>query len=73
MERPLTGSIAIVTGASRGLGRAFALNLAESGAALTVVARSDVDLTETANQARAYGAACEMIVGMKARADWRGP
>ena len=35
MERLLTGSVAIVTGASRGLGLAFALELAECGATLT--------------------------------------
>ena len=52
MEGPLAGSIAIVTGASRGLGRAFALDLAECGAALALVARNGDDLADTANAVR---------------------
>ena len=52
MGGPLAGSIAIVTGASRGLGRAFALDLAECGAALALVARNGDDLADTANAVR---------------------
>lgn len=36
IERPLAGQTAIVTGSSRGIGRAIALQLAELGAAVTV-------------------------------------
>jgi 3-oxoacyl-[acyl-carrier protein] reductase len=41
------GQVAIITGASRGLGRAIALKLAEEGANLLVVARSMAGLEET--------------------------
>jgi NAD(P)-dependent dehydrogenase (short-subunit alcohol dehydrogenase family) len=44
----LDGRVAIVTGASRGLGRAMALALAEAGADVAVAARSRTDLAETA-------------------------
>jgi citronellol/citronellal dehydrogenase len=38
----LTGKVAIVTGASRGLGKAIAVGLAQAGAKVVVAARSDV-------------------------------
>jgi len=44
----LDGRVAIVTGASHGLGRAMALALAEAGADLGLVARSRGDLEDTA-------------------------
>jgi NADP-dependent 3-hydroxy acid dehydrogenase YdfG len=45
-ERDLSGTTAIVTGASRGFGRATAVTLAESGAHVVGVARSERPLEE---------------------------
>lgn len=49
----LSGQVAIVTGAARGLGQATALRLAEAGAALLLVDRETAGLTETAALIRA--------------------
>ena len=40
---PLSGKVAIVTGASRGIGKAIALGLAREGASVVVAARSEVE------------------------------
>jgi 3-oxoacyl-[acyl-carrier protein] reductase len=56
----LAGQVAIVTGASRGLGRAIALALAEEGARLVLVARSGQALNEVATQIESMG--CEALV-----------
>ena len=45
---PLTGQVALVTGASSGLGRATALALAQAGADLALLARSESDLLKVA-------------------------
>jgi len=51
----LDGKVAIVTGASRGLGKAMALALAEAGADLVLVSRSRADLETTAKAIEALG------------------
>jgi NAD(P)-dependent dehydrogenase (short-subunit alcohol dehydrogenase family) len=54
--KPLAGRVVVVTGASRGLGRAIAVALAEAGASVALAARSKPDLEETAHQVETCGA-----------------
>ncbi len=51
----LDGRLAVVTGASRGLGRGCAIALAEAGADVALVARPSADLDETASAIEALG------------------
>lgn len=48
---PLTGKVALVTGASRGIGRAIALDLARHGAAIVVNYRQNTTAAEAVKQA----------------------
>jgi NAD(P)-dependent dehydrogenase (short-subunit alcohol dehydrogenase family) len=54
--RKLEGKAALITGASKGLGRAMALALAEAGARLALVSRNLELLNETAGAVRQLGA-----------------
>lgn len=55
----LTDKVALVTGASRGLGKAIALALAKEGASIVAVARSEEALKETLEAIRASGGTAE--------------
>jgi NAD(P)-dependent dehydrogenase (short-subunit alcohol dehydrogenase family) len=52
---PLAGRIALITGASRGIGRATALRLARAGATLVLAARTEQDLSAVAEIIRTLG------------------
>jgi NAD(P)-dependent dehydrogenase (short-subunit alcohol dehydrogenase family) len=54
-EKPLEGKIAIVTGASRGIGRAIALRLAQDGATIVLASRTAEDLSKVAAEIKAKG------------------
>src|SRR5258708_26692475 len=52
MSDPLSDKVALVTGASRGIGRASALALAKAGAHVVAVARTEGGLTELDDEIR---------------------
>jgi 3-oxoacyl-[acyl-carrier protein] reductase len=52
---------ALVTGAGRGIGRAIALQLAEAGVAVALVARSEDELAETAARVEELGSAALVV------------
>jgi NAD(P)-dependent dehydrogenase (short-subunit alcohol dehydrogenase family) len=62
MMRPLAGGTAVVTGASRGIGRAIALRLAEAGADVALWARDATALHDVAGEIAALGARAEAFV-----------
>ena len=51
----LTGRVALVTGASQGIGRAIALALAAAGATVALAARNEEKLAEVAGEIKAAG------------------
>ncbi|WP_319499090.1 glucose 1-dehydrogenase [uncultured Cohaesibacter sp.] len=57
----LAGRKALVTGASRGIGQALAVGLAEAGADLVITARQQASLKETADRIAAMGRSVQCI------------
>jgi len=51
----LHNQVAVVTGAGRGIGRALAIGLAEAGADVAILARTEDDLARVAEEIRAVG------------------
>ena len=63
MSHPTAGRVALVTGASRGIGRAIALELARHGARLTLVSRGVSALEKVKAEAESLGAKCRIEAG----------
>ena len=59
--RPLEGKVALVTGASRGIGRAISIGLAQQGADLVLAARTIPDLETTRNVILTHGVRAEVV------------
>ena len=57
----LDGSVAVVTGAGKGIGRGIAMALAEAGADLVVASRNEKDLQETADLITSIGKKCLVV------------
>jgi len=62
-RRSITGSRSLVTGASGGIGRAIALELARYGSKVVVVARRAEPLEQLVGKIRAAGGNAEYVVG----------
>jgi NAD(P)-dependent dehydrogenase (short-subunit alcohol dehydrogenase family) len=58
-EQPLKNRNAVITGAGKGLGKTFALALAEAGVNLALVGRNAETLKSVAEQARKHGVTAE--------------
>jgi 3-oxoacyl-[acyl-carrier protein] reductase len=59
--KKLDGKVAIVTGGSRGIGKAIAARLADEGARLAIFARSEETAKETVDSLRAGGAEARFL------------
>jgi NAD(P)-dependent dehydrogenase (short-subunit alcohol dehydrogenase family) len=57
----LRGTVALVTGASRGIGQATAIELARRGAHVVITARTQGGLEETDDAIQALGGACTLL------------
>jgi NAD(P)-dependent dehydrogenase (short-subunit alcohol dehydrogenase family) len=54
-NRKLHGRVALITGASRGIGRAIARGYAKEGAVIAITARTEADLHSLVEEAQAAG------------------
>ena len=69
MSLELAGKVALVTGASRGIGKAIALELAGAGCDVVITGRDREALTKVADAARALGRKAEIHVADLREAD----
>ena len=73
-EFDLTGKVAVVTGAGRGMGRYMALDLARYGADVVLCSRTKAELEEVGAEIEAMGTDCargprRCVPGSRDRAD----
>jgi short-subunit dehydrogenase len=68
-RRPLAEQVVVITGASQGIGRETALQLAKHGASVVLAARNEEALQELATQVERIGGTPEVVVTDVADAD----
>ena len=66
--KPLAGKTAVVTGTSRGIGKAIALEFARAGADLAILSRTEGELNRVAAEAEALGVKCHVADQASAQA-----
>ena len=69
MDFSLKGKVALITGGSRGIGRATALGFARAGADVVVASRKLPDLEEVAGEVRKLGRKCLPVAAHVGRMD----
>lgn len=62
-QQPLTGQVAVVTGAGRGIGAAVAAALAEAGAHVVLTARSAAELDQVRERIAGASGSAETVAG----------
>src|SRR4030042_4460328 len=67
MDFTLKGNVALITGASRGIGQSIAVEFARAGADVVVVSRKLPDLEKVAEEIRKTGRKCLPVAAHMAR------